>query len=161
MKPRWMLPLLGFAALTLADRAEGGLLDSPPPTFDGANAGQVVYRMGPVHYDPGHVDTVVKCTSIDDSGIQVALEIFDGSDAPAGDVARATLAPGESVSFVTAADAASGERVVLQDLPALDHGKVRVSATSARLTCSAHNRILGGDGSAAERVLELIKKVAR
>jgi hypothetical protein len=161
MTLRRKLPLLGLAVLALAHRAQAGLLDSPPPSFDDGATGRVVYRMGPVHYDPGHVDTVVKCTSIDDASLEVALEVFDESDSRAGAVARTTLAPGGSVSFVTAADAASGVRVVVQGLPALDHGKVRVSATSARLSCSGHNRIVGGDGSASERAFELIKKVAR
>ena len=148
-------------ALVLPGLAQSGMLDGLPPSFpDGAPA-IVVYRMGPVHYKPGHVDTVVKCESIDDAQMQVAIEIFDDSDVRVGEVARAVLAPGESVNFVTAADAASQRRVVLQGLPPLDHGKARVSATTAKLNCTAYNRIIGGDGSTTQSVLELIKKVAR
>jgi len=147
--------------LALPGLAHSGLLDAAPPVFpDGAPA-IVVYRMGPVHYESGHVDTVVKCQSIDDRPIQLALEIFDESDARVGEVARATLAPGESISFVTAADAASQRRVVLQGLAPLAHGKARVSATSAKLNCTAYNRIAAGDGSTSQSALELIKKVAR
>ena len=148
-------------ALFAPGLVEAGLLDTTAPGFpDGAPA-IVVYRMGPVHYEQGHVDTVVKCESIDDAQIQVAIEIFDDSDVRVGEVARAVLAPGESVSFVTTADAASLRRVVLQGLPPLDHGKARVSATTAKLNCTAYNRIIGGDGSTSQSVLELIKKVAR
>jgi hypothetical protein len=68
--------------------------------------------------------------------------------------------PGASISFVTAAEATSGPRVVLQGLTAVEHGKVRVSATTSKLSCTGRNRILGGDGIASERVLELIKRVA-
>jgi hypothetical protein len=152
--------LAGTLAFALAGSAQAGLLDAPAPRFPDGTTSVVVYRMGPVHYQPGHVDTVVKCESIDDARIQLAVEIFDESDAPVGEVARAVLAPGKSVSFVTAADATSGPRVVVLGLPPLDHGKARVSATTAKLSCTAHNRIVGADGSASESVLELIKKVA-
>jgi hypothetical protein len=151
----------GALALVLPGLAQSGLLDAPPPSFPGGAPAIVVYRMGPVHYKPGHVDTVVKCESIDDTRMQLAVEIFDESDTRVGEVARAVLAPGESISFVTAADAASQGRVVLQGLPPVDHGKARVSATTAKLSCTAYNRIVGGDGSTTESVLELIKKVAR
>jgi hypothetical protein len=154
----------GFAAvlvLAAAAAAQAGLLDSPPPSFEGGVPGIVVYRMGPVHHDVGHVDTVVKCDSSSDAPIEVAVEIFDGSDARVGTKGVARLAPGASIAFVTAADATSGPRVVLQNLPAVDHGKLRVSATSPRIACTGHNRILGDDGVASESVLELIKRVAR
>jgi len=151
---------LALVGLVLAARAEAGLLDSPLPSFDGGAPGIVVYRMGPVHYQAGHVDTVVKCDSTGEAQVQVAVEVFDETNARIGSVGRTVLAPGASISFVTAADAASGPRVVLQNLPPLDHGKLRVSATTGKLSCTAHNRIVGDDGSASESALELIKRVA-
>ena len=160
MTPRFAKALAGASLLLVPGLAQAGLLDTLPPSFpDGAPA-IIVYRMGPIHYEPGHVDTVVKCESIDDAPMQLAIEIFDESDARVGQVARALLAPGESIRFATHVDATSARSVVLQDLPPLEHGKARVSATTAKLNCTAFNRIIGDGGSASESVLELIKKVA-
>lgn len=153
--------LSGLLVLALAASAHAGLLDSPPPAFEGGAQGMVVYRMGPLHYSAGHVDAVVKCDSTGDAQIQLALEIFDEQDVRIGEVAKAQLPPGASLSFVTAADAASGPRFVLQGLPPLEHGKARVSATSSSLSCTARNRVRGSDGSASESAVELIKRVAR
>src|SRR6202008_115248 len=71
--------LLAALGLLLGGRAHAGLLDSPALSI-GGQPGKVVYRMGPVYYDPGHVDTVVSCTNIADGPTGMVLEIFDEND---------------------------------------------------------------------------------
>jgi hypothetical protein len=150
---------LAALGLVLGQAARAGLLDSPPPMF-GAVQGQVVYRMGPVHFAPGHTDTVISCSNADGVSIGVAVELFDENDQRIGGIAQAEPAPGGGASFATSADAANPDWVVIPDLPALHHGKARVSATSRNLSCSARYRIRASDGSVREQALELVKKIA-
>jgi hypothetical protein len=159
MTPRTRTISLAALALVLGRPAQAGLLDSPPPML-GAVQGQVVYRMGPVHFEPGHSDTVIRCSNADDVPIEVAVELFDQDDERIGAIARTTAAAGAGVSYVTSADPANPDWVVVRDLPPLRHGKARVSATTRNLSCAAHYRIRAADGSVREQALELVKKVA-
>lgn len=147
-------------SLLLTHHADAGLLDSPPPSFDGMQ-GQVIFRMGPIYYVPGQVDTVITCTNFDTTAVQLALELFDRNDSAAGMVARASLTVNRSVTFVTSADMSREDVVVIGNLPPLDVGKARVSATTAKISCTAHHRIRTADGAIQENPLGLIKKVAR
>jgi hypothetical protein len=137
--------------------ARAGLLDSPPPSFDGA-PGRVIYRMGPVHHDPGTVDTLVTCSNVADVPVKVALEIFDDNDRSTGFPTQASLPVGGSVTFVTSADAGAG--TVVLGLAPLEDGKARVSATSSRISCTARHRMRSATGDVRETPLELVKKVA-
>ncbi len=151
---------IAAALLLLARRSGAGLLDSPAPPFDGG-AGKVVYRMGPVHYDPGSADTIVSCTSLADGPVQVAFEIFDGHDQATGIPARAALPAGGAVTFATSAGAGEPNAVIVLGLSPTEDGKARVSATSAKLSCTAKHRIRSADASTRESALELIKRVAQ
>lgn len=147
---------------TLASRdAWAGLLDSPPPSFGSGVPSKVVYRMGPVHYDPGWADTVVSCSSLASAPVDVAIELFNGTDEAAGLVTRATIQPGGQVVFATSADAGGAGAVPVLDLAPMENGKARVSATSSQLSCSGRQRIRSSDGGTKEFPFELIKKVAR
>jgi len=159
MTTRRSAALLAMLGLLLGGRSHAGLLGSPPPTI-GGEPGKVVYRMGPVHYDPGWVDTVVSCTNLGDGPAGMALEIFDEEDVLRGTASRVAVPGGGSVTFATSSDPGVDGAVVLAGLPALDHGKARVSATTAKLSCAAKNRVLGSDGRVNEAPLELVKKVA-
>ncbi len=147
-------------SLLLGQHAEAGLLDSPPPTFYGV-PGQVIYRMGAIYYHPGEADTVVTCTNLDDAQASVAIELFDQADKPTGTLADADLAVGGIVTFVTSMDSSREDWVVVQNLPRLDHGKARVSATTTRLSCTGYHRIRAADGTMRDTPLELVKKVSR
>ena len=154
---------LGFAlALTclLAQPAVSGLLDSPPPTFSGGQIGQVVYRMGPVYFEPGWADTVIACEHAGDQTLEIAIELFDSSDQLTGRPAMARLDPGGRVVFVTSR-AADPAGVVVEQLPKLQFGKARISATSPRITCQAYTRARSNDGTVREVALELVKRIAR
>jgi hypothetical protein len=149
---------LALAALLVSAPAFAGLLDSPPPTFTGT-PGTVVYRLGPVHYDPGWVDTIITCTNLDTAPASLAIEFFDDEDAR-GLLARATAPAGADIIVATSAEAAVEGAVVVSDFPPLQHGKARVSATTTQLSCAAKHRIRSEDGSRKEAPLTLIKKVA-
>jgi hypothetical protein len=154
--------LVASLVAALAHPAAAGLLDTPAPAFTGG-AGRVIYRMGPVHFDPGWVETFVACTNVGNAPTEIALEVFDEADAPAGGVARATVAPGARAAFAVSAgsEAARAENAILvSGVPALEHGKARVSSPSAALACKAWHRIGGADGTVKEGPLELVKKVA-
>jgi hypothetical protein len=149
-----------FASMVVAGYASAGILDSPPPTFDGGAPGKAVYRMGPVYSDPGKVDTLVQCTNIADGPTAIALEVFDEGDTRVGGIARASLPASGSVTFVTSAAIEIAGAVVIPELPTIDHGKARVSATSSKLSCTALLRMQSEDGTSKEAPLELVKKVA-
>jgi hypothetical protein len=140
-------------------QVDAGLLDSPPPTFDGI-PGQVTYRMGAIYYEPTKVDTMVKCTNMGEEQAMIALELFDQADNPAGTVAYADLAVGDTITFATSANWAKGDWVVVQQLMPLDSGKARVSATTTRLSCTGYHLYQASDGSIQNRPLRLIKKVS-
>jgi hypothetical protein len=149
---------LALAALLVSAPASAGLLDSPPPSFNGA-PGTIVYRLGPVHYDPGWVDTIITCTNLDTAPASLAIEFFDDEDAR-GLLARATAPAGGDVTVATSAEAAVEGAVVFTDFPPIQHGKARVSATTTQLSCAAKHRIRSEDGSSKEAPLTLFKKVA-
>ena len=151
---------LAVLGLLLAQHVDAGLLDSPPPTFDGAQ-GQVIYRMGAIYYDPGRVDTMVTCTNLDTIQARLAIELFDERDNLIGTLAHADLPAGATVTFTTSADMSRQGWVVIPDLPAFDHGKARVSATTTKLSCSGYQRIRTAVGTFEEKALELVKKVSR
>jgi hypothetical protein len=148
------------AVAVLATAPGAGVLDSPPPEFAGHGRGTVVFRMGPVHYDPGAVDTVVTCTSLSERSLPLAFEVFDEHGTRSGAVTRADLAPGASVSFVTSIAAEVVGGVTVSDLAPIEHGKARVSAPSGAITCVGVHRIVAADGPTAEIPLELVKRVA-
>lgn len=149
-----------LAGILSSSIAMAGLLDAPPPTLDGTPA-TVVYRMGAVHYEPGGwVDTSITCTNLSSGSATIALEIFDENDQLAGGLTQATAAAGAKVSFATSDGADVPGAVVVAGLPAVDHGKARISASTKQLTCTAVNRMRGSDGTTKEAALELIKKVA-
>ena len=135
-----------------------GLLDSPPPNLQGGTS-QVVFRMGPIYFLPGRMDTVVTCTNLSDHATQVAIEIFDATDTLAVTAAKTNLDIAGVVSFVTSANSTSLGQVVIAGLPPVDHGKARVSATTTELSCTAIHRVLAADGSIENKALSLVKKI--
>ena len=147
------------ALLLAAARSDAGLFDSPPPSFP-EGAGKIVYRMGPVHYDPGWVDTIIVCDNLADVAAGIGIECFDGKNEAAGVVTRVSVPPGGKVTFATSADAGGAGATVILGLPQMEDGKARVSGTTANLSCSGKHRIRGSDGSTREIPLELVKKVA-
>ena len=157
MRVRMLAALAGILTTTVAT---AGLLDAPPPALDGT-AATVVYRMGAVHYEPGGwVDTSITCTNLSTGPATIALEIFDENDRLAGELAKATATAGAKVAFATSEGAQVPGAVVVPRMPAVDHGKARISASTTQLACTAVNRMRGSDGTTKEAALELIKKVA-
>jgi hypothetical protein len=150
---------LAIASLVVAHAAQGGLLDSPPPTF-GTVAGKIVFRMGPIHFQPDRTDTVITCTNVSDAAARVAVEVFDERDRAVGNRTDTTLPASGTVNFVTSDDASRQNWLVIEGLAPLDHGKARVSATTEKLSCSAYHRIREADGGVREQPLELIKKLS-
>ncbi len=159
MTTHWSATLLAALGLLLGGRAHAGLLDSPPLSIGGA-PGKIVYRMGPVYYDPGHVDTVVSCTNLADGPTGMVLEIFDENDVLRATAYSPQVAGGQSVSFATSSGPDIEGAVVPAGMPTVNHGKARVSATTAKITCAAKTQVVGSDGDVKERPLELVKKVA-
>jgi hypothetical protein len=150
-----------LASALVAGNAAAGLLDSPPPQLGSGASGIVVYRMGPIHYEPGGwVDTTVTCNNLADSAARIAFEIFDDNDRVAGQVTNATVEAGGAVTFATSSDAEAPGAMVVNSLPPIDHGKARVSASTNQLSCTGTNRMRASDGSVKEAALELVKKVA-
>lgn len=147
-------------SLLLGQQVEAGLLDSASPMIYGM-FGQVVYRMASIQYHPGVVNTVVLCTNVDDAPAGVVLELFDRNDRPTGTLDSVEVAAGGTVTFVTSADWAEQDWVVVRGLRSLDDGKARVSATTTRLSCTGNHRIRAVDGTMQDTPLELVKKVAR
>jgi hypothetical protein len=136
-----------------------GLLDSPPPIFAGGVAGRIVYRMGPVYFEPDRTDTVIVCTNVGASPLSLAVELFDAGDQLAASGDRAGVAPGAEVSFGTSPDTARPDLVVVRPRGQLEHGKARVSATATTLSCVGHQVLRRDDGTTREMALELVKKV--
>lgn len=152
--------VLAVASLVVGQAAQAGLLDSPPPRF-GTVDGKVVFRMGPIHFQPGRTDTVITCTNVGDASATIAVEVFDESDHVVGHSANtAVAAGGGTVTYVTSADASRAHWVVIEGLAPLDHGKARVSATTDKLSCTAYHQLRDEDGSVQEQPVELIKKVS-
>jgi hypothetical protein len=150
--------VLGLVAL-LSHAAVAGLLDSPPPTFDGV-AGRVVYRMGPAYFERGRTDTIVTCTNVGAGQATLAVEIFDADDRLVASADRAGVAPGAAVSFGTSPDASRPDLVVADPRGPVRHGKARISATAVTLACVAIQATRQEDGTLREMPLELVKKVA-
>lgn len=158
MKSPWNVAAV-LASMLVAAHASAGILDSPPPSFDGA-AGKAVYRMGPVYSDPGKIDTLVQCTNIADDQTAVAIEVFNETDTRVGGIARASVPASATVTFVTSEAVEIEGAVVIPELPTIDHGKARVSSTTSKLSCTALLRMRSEDGTSKEAPLELVKKVA-
>jgi hypothetical protein len=157
VKGRWLV----FAiSLVLARGATAGLLDSPPPALAGGAPGTVVYRMGPIYFEPGKIDTVIRCTNLGDAPLAVAIEVFDARDQPAGSASSATVSPGAEIAFGTTADASRPGLVLIGEIAPMAHGKARVSASAKTLSCIGHQVMRKDDGTAREMSLELVKKVA-
>ena len=152
--------LVTLLASAAASVASAGLLDSPPPPFPGGAPGVVVYRMGPVYYDPGSIDTVVRCTNTGSFSVAVAVEVFDATDRLVATATSAEVAPGAEVAFATSADAARPGAVVPSGLAGVAPGKARVSATAKTLSCIGLQVLHKADGTVREMQLELVKKVA-
>ena len=161
MTTRAMAMVLVALGTLAAPDARAGLLDSPPPSFGAGVPSKVVYRMGPVHYDPGWADTIVTCSSLASTPIDVAIELFNGADEAVGLVTRAAIQPGGQVVFATSADAGGAGAVPVLNLAPMENGKARVSATTSQLSCSGKQRVRASDGGTKEFPFELIKKVAR
>jgi hypothetical protein len=160
LRTRLTAMVTAVAAVLCGGSAGAGLLDSPPPALGNAVPGTVVYRMGAVHYEPGGwVDTTVTCTNLATTPSLIALEVFNETDTRVGDLAKATVEPNASVIFATSADAAPNA-VAVAGLPAIDHGKARVVASTTKLNCTAVNHMRANDGVIKEAPLELVKKVA-
>jgi len=140
-----------------------GILDAPPPDLGSGTTGIVVYRMGPVHFDPGHVDTVIRCTNLSEAPIAVGVEIFGEAGELEGLWRRESLAPQQVFVFATGPAPNLPDASVPVDLEPIEHGKARVSATTSRLVCDAQHVVWDGrsGGPAKTSVLELVKKVAR
>jgi hypothetical protein len=151
--------LLAALGLLLGGRAQAGLLDSPPLSI-GGEPGKVVYRMGPVYYDPGHVDTVVSCSNFADAPTAMVLEIFDENDVLRATAYSAQIAGSQSVTFATSSGPNIDGAAIPPGMPSVEHGKARVSATTAKIACAAKTVVVGSDGGVKERPLELVKKVA-
>lgn len=154
---------MAIGALLMGLPAFAGILDSPPPALGPAGASVVVYRMGPVHYDPGHVETVIRCSNLTNATIGVAVEYFDESDVLQGSWRNEALAPGRSFIVATGPAPNAPEAEYPAGLPPMQHGKARVSATTAQIACSAEHVLQDEKTGAPAKisVLELIKKVAR
>ncbi len=140
--------------------AHAGLLTSPPPQLESAAPLRVIYRMGAIYYEPGRIDTVVTCVNQDTSVAQVAFEVFDPDDAPAGEVVHKKVLPGAEVSFVTSGIGPPEGRMVVPSLSILLSGKARVSASTTKLTCRGFWRARSADGTTKDSGLQLVKKVA-
>ncbi len=153
-EPLWILPVV------LSSAATAGLLNSPPPRLESGEPLQVVYRMGAIYFEPGRVDTVITCVNQGAAPAEVALEVFDPNDAPAGSPARKQVSAGGEVSFVTSAAVGQEGRVVVAELLPLAHGKARVSSNTTRLSCSGFWRARSADGTTKDSPLQLVKKVA-
>jgi hypothetical protein len=163
---RWNKTLAG-AALVLAaysvawcTPAGAGLLDSPPPILAG-RLGTVVYRMGPVYYQPDRVDTIVTCTNLSLLPVVVGLEIFNEVDQLTGRLTPTLAVAGQTLTFETSAAAAVSGAGIVFGLPAVDHGKARISASGTQLNCTGRNRFRRADGTVVEVPLALVKRVAR
>jgi hypothetical protein len=152
---------LAVASLVVAHAAQGGLLDSPPPRF-GSVDGKIVFRLGPIHFQPGRTDTIITCTNVSDAAARVAVEVFDEGDDLVGNGADTGVpAAGGNVTFVTSTGASRANAVLITGLAPIDHGKARVSSTTDQLACSAYHQMRDADGTVQEQPVELIKKVAQ
>jgi hypothetical protein len=151
--------LLAALGLLLGGPVHAGLLDSPPLGIDG-QPGKVVYRMGPVYYEPGHADTVVSCTNFADGPTSMVLEIFDENDVLRATAYSPQVAANGSATFATSNGPDIDGAVIPAGIPTVEHGKARVSATTAKIACAAKTQVVGSDGNVKERPLELVKKVA-
>ena len=154
------LARLAAIATLVAAPTRAGILDSPPPSLGNAGPGIVVYRIAPVYFEPGRVDTVVSCHNATAGAVSTALEVFGDDDQPRGTVTRASAPAGGDVLFATSTASGLEHTTPVPGLPALPSGKARLSATSSDIACSATHRIRSPDGALKELPVELVKKVA-
>jgi hypothetical protein len=152
---------LALAGLLLvAPIARAGLLDTPAPILpDGAPA-TVIYRMGPVFFEPGNIDTVIRCANLGQAPVGLEVEIFDESDQLVASATSANLAVGADVAFGTSADRERPDLVIIGRLVNLQQGKARVSATDTKISCLGQQVLHDKNGTSRVLGLELVKKVA-
>lgn len=150
------------AVVLLAGPAAAGLLDDPPPALPGGGRSRVVFRMGPVHYSPNGVDTVITCTNVATAPAAVAVELYDEDDRRSAVAVQSVVGAGASVTFATSASADRPGATVFPGLQPIEHGKARVSAGTSKLACDAQHVIASAEaGVLPKRVpLELVKRVA-
>lgn len=161
MKLRLQVACAALASTLIGSTANAGLLDSPPPDLGSAGQAIIVYRMGPIHFEPGGwVDTTISCSNLAATPTRLAVEIFDDEDRRAGQVTNVDVAVGASVTFATSPDTQVPGALPIPQLPPIDHGKARVAASTKEIACTAINRMRANDGTMKEAALELIKKVA-
>jgi len=151
--------LLATSMMLFALQLQAGLLNSPPPALAGG-ASQVAYRLGPIYFSPNLYDTVVTCTNHDAVRVAVGLELFDERDAPAGSAFATDVAPEGIVTFATSNTPGKENLIVLLNVPPLEHGKGRIVATTAKLSCAAYHRIHSADGTIDEQALGFIKRIS-
>lgn len=161
MKSRRISLALALGTVVVTASAHAGLLDDAPPPIPGGTPARVVYRMGPVHADPGYVDTVIRCHNNADVPVAMAVEIYGEDDAPVSLAVRDAVPPGEEAVFVTSRGVGGAAGVVMPGLSLLEHGKARVSAPTSHLSCVGEQIIRSAiDGPMQVAPLELVKKVA-
>ena len=160
----------GMAAFTAAavmmagpgPTVRAGVLDAPVPDFGQGKRGLVVYRMGPVYFEAGSVDTVIRCTNVSDAPIDLAVEVFGESGDLKGVWKHTALAPRQTMVYSTSPSRALPNAEGPANLDPIDHGKARVSATSAQVSCDAQHVVLDGNGGTARTsTLEMVKRVAQ
>ena len=154
----WLLALVFVGAF--AGDGLAGMRDDPPPDTGDGKESKVVYRMGALAFDPGHVDFVVTCTNLGPKASTVVLEVYDEDDRRTGNATKMRLEPQASGTFASSAVAARPGDVVVEDLPPIDHGRARVSAKRGDIACTAVSRLRGDDGETREVPFALVKRVA-
>ena len=155
---RWLLALVFVGAL--AGDGLAGVRDDPAPDTGDGKASKVVYRMGALAFDPGHADFAVTCTNLGPKAVNVVLEVYGDDDRRTGNAARMKLDPHASGTFASSDLAARAGDVVIANLPAIDHGRARVSAQRGDIACTAVSRLRGDDGETREVPFALVKRVA-
>jgi hypothetical protein len=90
----------------------------------------------------------------------MVLEIFDENDVLRATAYSAQIAGSQSVTFATSSGPNIDGAAIPPGMPSVEHGKARVSATTAKIACAAKTVVVGSDGGVKERPLELVKKVA-
>ena len=154
---RWLLALIFVGAL-VGDGLTGVRDDPAPDTGDGKS--EVVYRMGAIAFEPGHVDFAVTCTNLGPKAANVVLEVYDEDDRRSGDATKMRLDSQATGRIVSSAAVARDGDVVLGQLPPIDHGRARVSAKHGDLSCTAVSLLRGDDGETREVPFALVKRVA-
>lgn len=160
MRSRFVATLASVVVLgSVAGRAAAGVRDDPAPAMEDG-PGKVVYRLGAIAYDPSHVDFSVTCTNVGARALHVVLEVYDDDDRRAGAPSAMRLAARAMGTFASSASAVAGGDVVVARVPAIDHGRARVSANRGSVVCTAVSWVRGDDGETREVPVALLKRVA-